>query len=72
MTYDQEKVYDLTASIQKECHQTVEAAVNHPELKSVTVQDATNVFLFKKLADLEYRVQQLEAAAMMSKSTNTF
>lgn len=71
MTYDQEKVNQLTASIQQECHRTVEAAINHPELKSVTVQDATNVFLFKKLADLEYRVQQLEAAALNNNPLKT-
>lgn len=72
MTYDHEKVNQLTASIQQECHRTVEGIINHPDRKGpVDVQDATNVFLFKKLADLEYRVQQLEAAAMNNNPLRT-
>lgn len=72
MTYDHEKVNQITASIQQECNRHLEDVINHPHRKEpVDYQDATNVFLFKKLADLEYRVQQLESAAMNNNPLKT-
>lgn len=43
---------------QKECHQQVEMLLNkHKKLDMESYQDATNIWLFKKLAQLEYQLK---------------
>ena len=50
----QETLEDLTEQIQNECHSFVESVPN------VTYQDATNTFLFMKLADLTLKLRKFE------------
>lgn len=43
---------------QKECHQQVETLLNNKKKLTIeSYQDATNVWLFKKLAQLEYQLK---------------
>jgi len=49
----------LTEKIQNDCHKLTDAMIKRS--KKVKVQDATNVFLFHKLAEIELRLRQLEA-----------
>lgn len=60
---DKEQIDDLTRQIQKECHELAWAVKDKsPETFAMLEnQDVTNVFLFKKLAEIEYRLQKLEA-----------
>ena len=51
-----ERIQLLTERIQEECHYTVQA-VSHNE--KVSYQDATNVFLFTKIAELQVANEQL-------------
>ena len=53
--------------IQKECHEYVDKMVDQlgkqGELKKDTIpQDFINIFLYKKLADVELRLRNLESA----------
>jgi hypothetical protein len=59
---NKEEINDLTRSIQKECHDLAwqlkdQAPDTFAKCES---QDMTNIFLFKKLAEFEYRLKQLE------------
>lgn len=58
---------EITFNIQKECHEYVDLMVDmlgkEGKLKKGTVpQDFINIFLFKKLADVELRLRHLESA----------
>ena len=61
---------ELVMEIQKECHKLVDDAFEyfkktgkHTDLEN---QDITNVFLFKKLADIELRLRELERRTTIS------
>lgn len=54
------EIIDTTENFQNDCHSLVKAII--AEKPSCTVQDATNVWLFKKLAEFEVRLRQLEDA----------
>jgi len=47
-----QQIQSIAESIQKECHQIVEYIMKSTDNKEVNVQDATNVFIFRKLAEL--------------------
>jgi hypothetical protein len=49
----------IAQDIQQECHASVEYVINNSE-SQVSVQDATNVFLYRKLAEMELRIRNLE------------
>jgi Mg2+/Co2+ transporter CorC len=49
----------ITKEIQQECHSTVEGIIDGSQ-KPVSVQDATNVFFYRKLAEMELRLRKLE------------
>ncbi len=54
-----EKIDELTIKIQKECHTTVEMAIKAND--KLTYQDITNVFIFRKIAELQVALEkQLE------------
>ena len=53
-----EKTLQLADYFQKDCHSLTKAII--AEKPNVSVQDATNVWLFKKLADFEMRLRELE------------
>lgn len=53
------EMLQTTEHFQKDCHSLVEAILDE---KKVGYQDATNVWLFKKLAEFEVRLRQLENA----------
>ena len=58
----------ITEEIQMECHRTVEGIMNNMvNNKEISVQDATNVYFYKKLADFEYRLRQLETSKPLNK-----
>jgi len=63
MKSSEEEINELTKVIQKECHSMAwQLKEQAPEtFAKCESQDMTNVFLFKKLAEFEYRLQQLEA-----------
>lgn len=51
---------ELADAFQKDCHWTVERIIL--QKPKVTYQDATNVWMFVKLAELEIRLRELENA----------
>jgi hypothetical protein len=55
-----EKTLQLAEYFQNDCHSLTKAII--AEKPNVSVQDATNVWLFKKLADFEMRLRELEDA----------
>ncbi len=60
---EKEELDTLTRSIQKECHNMAwQLKDQAPDTFAKTEsQDITNVFLFRKLAEYELRLQKLEA-----------
>lgn len=55
------KLEEKAKEIQNECHKAVELAFKERELfNNFSYQDATNVFIFRKLAEYELRIKQLE------------
>lgn len=52
-----ETLQDLAEKIQQECHATVEFLLKHNE--KLNHQDATNVFLYKKLAEIQFTLNQV-------------
>lgn len=58
-----DEFYELAGSIQKECHDFVEQLMEAMDKKRATQfqnQDAINIFFYKKLADIELRLRELE------------
>lgn len=53
-----EKILSRSEELQKECHEFVRELINR--IETCTVQDATNVWLFKKIAELENSIEQLK------------
>ena len=51
----QETLEEITEQIQKDCHKFVESIISN-----VTYQDATNTFLFMKLAELTLKLKKYE------------
>ena len=52
-TIEGKKQEEITAKIQDECHKFVEATMT----SEITYQDATNTFLFMKLAELTIKLK---------------
>ena len=59
----EKEILELAELFQKNCHALTKAVI--AEKPKVSVQDATNVWLFEKLAEFETRLRKLE------KSTST-
>ena len=53
--FKQETLEEITEQIQKDCHKFVESIIS-----KVTYQDATNTFLFMKLAELTLKLKKYE------------
>jgi predicted nucleic acid-binding protein len=51
-------VNEIAESIQRECHQSIKFIADNSGDK-VSYQDATNVFLMRKLAELQFEVNYL-------------
>ena len=51
----QETLEEITEQIQKDCHKFVDSIIS-----KVTYQDATNTFLFMKLAELTLKLKNYE------------
>lgn len=52
-----QQIFDLAEHIQEECHKTVEYIMaNSPKVEH---QDAVNVFIFRKLAEIELQIKEL-------------
>lgn len=60
MSSKQIELEKITHDIQWECHETVNGIFNSKPSKNVNHQDAVNVFFYKKLAEFEYRLRELE------------
>ena len=58
MKIGKQRLEELTENLQNNCHQTVEAILK--DKPNCSYQDATNVWLFKKLAELELSVEELQ------------
>ncbi len=56
MDITNEEIHNRADLIQSECHQAVEAIMKVN--KNSSYQDATNVYLFRKLAELEIRLER--------------
>jgi hypothetical protein len=54
-----EKLQFLAEELQKDNHETIERIAN--ATKNCSHQDASNVWLFRKLAEMEIRLRELEA-----------
>lgn len=53
------EIFDIADSFQKECHAlTDELMAKHNKLE---MQDASNIWTFKKLAEFEIRLRNLES-----------
>ena len=52
---DKETLEEITEQIQEDCHKFVESIIS-----KVTYQDATNTFLFMKLAELTLKLKNYE------------
>lgn len=48
------KVQAIAESFQKECHKAVEEIIKESNNQNLTVQDCTNVWMFRKLAELQF------------------
>lgn len=55
---DNLSIWQIMDSIQFECHKFVEKCIT--EKVSISYQDATNTFMFLKLAELQNRIEYLE------------
>ena len=54
---DKEKILTIAENFQDECHATVEAIRKE---KSINYQDATTVWMFHKLATLQFEIDALK------------
>jgi hypothetical protein len=54
---DQKEVLTIAEKLQDECHAAVGAVMSE---KDVSYQDATNVWMFKKLAELQHEINMLK------------
>lgn len=54
------EIIDTINNFQNDCHSLVKSITS--ERPNITNQDVTNVWLFKKLAEFEVRLRQLEDA----------
>jgi hypothetical protein len=52
------EIAGLATILQKACHRHVEYMVEHGN--NVSVQDATNVWIFKELAEIKLQIQLLD------------
>ena len=59
---NQKEIDDLAERFQKDCHKTVETIFeNHKFIPDAgSVQDATNVWLFRKLAELQLEINDVK------------
>lgn len=57
MEYKEEEVLKLAESLQDACHESVKTIVTRNT--KISVQDATNVWLFMKLAEIELNLKSL-------------
>ena len=53
----EQQIEKLTEKLQNNCHQTVEAILK--DKPNCSYQDATNVWLFKELAELKLSIAEL-------------
>lgn len=53
------QVQRMAEQIQDECHEAVKHVIRE-SAEEITVQDATNVFLFTKLAELQLQIEQIK------------
>lgn len=70
MDYNEDEHHELTAGIQKDCHDFVDKMVEHLDkkgkLQKGANQDLINIFFYKKLADIELRLRSLERKTTVS------
>lgn len=60
MTEAAKQVQIMAEQIQEECHNSVVRVMETQ--KQITVQDATNAYLFTKLAELQLQISQVSTA----------
>ncbi len=57
----EEGLEDIAKRFQKECHNTVKIITSNSDNPSdIECQDAINVFLYRKLAELQFQINQLQ------------
>lgn len=61
----QDQILKLAGELQEQCHEQVELIMqndyeDHGSASKISNQDATNIYLFQKLAELTLRIQELE------------
>lgn len=70
MKHSEEEINKLAHSIQKECYQLVEQMMDYmrknKKKTNITSQDLTNIFFYKKLAEIELRLRELERKTTIS------
>lgn len=54
---DQDEILTIAEKFQDECHAAINAIMIE---KDVSYQDATNVWMFKKLAELQHEINTLK------------
>ena len=54
-----ETMLNVADVFQEDCHEVVEMVMKMSK-KEITSQDATNVWIFRKLAEFEFRLRKLE------------
>jgi len=55
----EKEIDELTTALQKECHHQVEFVEKHLK-KEFNYQDATNAYIFRKIAELAYEIKKLQ------------
>jgi len=51
---------ELAERFQKDCHQIVETIYKEMESEGLSYQDAVNIFIFNKLAELQIQIDNLK------------
>lgn len=62
MTQEDNDILDIAEIFQKDAHDTIEAMIELNAKPKFQYQDANSVWVFRKLAEFEYRLRKLETS----------
>lgn len=54
-------IQTIAEHLQEDCHKTVESILYEKRGTNINIQDCTNVWMFRKLAEIEIRIKELES-----------
>jgi hypothetical protein len=65
---ENKKLLEVAIEIQKDCHLSTDQMMANSS-KHVVLQDAINVFIYRKLAEMEIRLRAIESNESFYKTT---